>query len=307
VAIEFYCPQCGLETLVEEEFAGQSGPCRGCGSAVTVPLLLLDQDLPPVEEEEEIVCPPPPEPNPIAAIATVALIAFTVAALIMMAQPSRELSHSRFRESDIPRMASLQLMNIWTALRSYDDVYGSLPRAYWVDSRGNRSHSWREELLMKSWPKAGGFHLVTATPNDDLRAKELQEESGFCFHSFDDRDSPRPNTSFMVITGPGTMFEEGRDLSLKDCADDPSTTILVVEVRNSGVLWSEPADIDIRDLIWKINASDNKGLGCARGDGAHVLFADGRVRFLKNDTLESTLRAMVTRNGGEEVDLSEVP
>ena len=37
MAIEFTCPHCQVKTLVEEEFAGQSGPCYSCGKTVVVP------------------------------------------------------------------------------------------------------------------------------------------------------------------------------------------------------------------------------------------------------------------------------
>ena len=53
MAIEFFCPHCGLETFVEEEIAGQSGACRGCGELVTVPIQLLDQEFPPLQEERK--------------------------------------------------------------------------------------------------------------------------------------------------------------------------------------------------------------------------------------------------------------
>ena len=35
--IPFDCPHCGLQTLVEDEYAGQSGPCASCGKTITVP------------------------------------------------------------------------------------------------------------------------------------------------------------------------------------------------------------------------------------------------------------------------------
>src|SRR5581483_8218129 len=35
--IAFKCPQCGIETTVDERYAGQTGPCRQCGAAVTIP------------------------------------------------------------------------------------------------------------------------------------------------------------------------------------------------------------------------------------------------------------------------------
>jgi hypothetical protein len=36
--IPFTCPACGRSTQVDDRFAGQSGPCSGCGQPVTVPL-----------------------------------------------------------------------------------------------------------------------------------------------------------------------------------------------------------------------------------------------------------------------------
>src|SRR6478736_2456891 len=35
--IQFSCPHCGKHTTVADQYAGQSGPCAGCGKPVTVP------------------------------------------------------------------------------------------------------------------------------------------------------------------------------------------------------------------------------------------------------------------------------
>ncbi len=35
--IPFVCPHCGQKTDVDERYAGQSGPCAGCGRTVTIP------------------------------------------------------------------------------------------------------------------------------------------------------------------------------------------------------------------------------------------------------------------------------
>jgi len=37
MVIPFTCPHCGLQTNVPEEYAGQSGPCAGCGQTITIP------------------------------------------------------------------------------------------------------------------------------------------------------------------------------------------------------------------------------------------------------------------------------
>ena len=35
--VPFACPHCGEQTLVDEQFAGRSGPCIGCGKLIVVP------------------------------------------------------------------------------------------------------------------------------------------------------------------------------------------------------------------------------------------------------------------------------
>jgi hypothetical protein len=34
--VPFTCPHCGHQTLVQDQYVGQSGPCAGCGQTVTV-------------------------------------------------------------------------------------------------------------------------------------------------------------------------------------------------------------------------------------------------------------------------------
>ena len=35
--IPFECPHCGLSTAVDDQYAGMTGPCAGCGRTITVP------------------------------------------------------------------------------------------------------------------------------------------------------------------------------------------------------------------------------------------------------------------------------
>jgi prepilin-type processing-associated H-X9-DG protein len=43
-----------------------------------------------------------------------------------------------------------------------------------------------------------------------------------------------------------------------------------------------------------------------RRAGFNACFADGSVRFIRSQADETTLRGLVTRNGGEKVDLSKL-
>ena len=50
--IPFACPHCGRETLVEDKFAGQSGPCIACHKTIVVPLALTPGAVVPSERKE---------------------------------------------------------------------------------------------------------------------------------------------------------------------------------------------------------------------------------------------------------------
>src|SRR5262245_7445604 len=36
--IAYSCPHCGKQFTVGEQFAGQTGPCAGCGKPITIPV-----------------------------------------------------------------------------------------------------------------------------------------------------------------------------------------------------------------------------------------------------------------------------
>jgi hypothetical protein len=44
----------------------------------------------------------------------------------------------------------------------------------------------------------------------------------------------------------------------------------------------------------------------ARRPGFAAVFADGQARFIRHDTSEGALRAIITWNGGEAVDLADL-
>ncbi len=48
MSVAFACPHCGRQTLVDDRYVGQSGPCSGCGQSVTV--VPVRPPLPSIEE-----------------------------------------------------------------------------------------------------------------------------------------------------------------------------------------------------------------------------------------------------------------
>jgi hypothetical protein len=118
-------------------------------------------------------------------------------------------------------------------------------------------------------------------------------------------------TRYQVFVGPGTAFE--RDgLTWADFPDGPAETILVAEA-GVAVPWSEPADLaysperplpPLGGVFHKPSHFLCYEVG--RTPGFVACFADGEARFVSGKTDEGTVRGLITRNGGEKVNVSRL-
>jgi prepilin-type processing-associated H-X9-DG protein len=79
--------------------------------------------------------------------------------------------------------------------------------------------------------------------------------------------------------------------------DGTSNTILAVEAAEP-TIWTRPDDLpfDLKGALPKFGVVP---------EGFNVLFADGTVRWLRSNINAEVMRALITRNGGEAVDLPD--
>ncbi|MEK6250060.1 MAG: hypothetical protein N2C12_17885 [Planctomycetales bacterium] len=110
-------------------------------------------------------------------------------------------------------------------------------------------------------------------------------------------------TNVSVVTGPDTPFDESRTQDLKEMDED---TIILVEVRDSGVHWAQPWDLDLRTMPSEINPTNGTGISGNFDGGFFVGFADGKVWFLDNDIPFDQLKPFLTLSGARELDREEV-
>jgi prepilin-type processing-associated H-X9-DG protein len=90
------------------------------------------------------------------------------------------------------------------------------------------------------------------------------------------------HTSYLAVVGPNTAWPGARTRKLADFAD-PSKTILVVEVANSGINWAEPRDLYVGQMAAGVNSKAGQGISSAHPGGAEALFADGHIEFIPDD------------------------
>jgi prepilin-type processing-associated H-X9-DG protein len=109
-----------------------------------------------------------------------------------------------------------------------------------------------------------------------------------------DMQEPSTNTPYRVFVGGGAMFnEDGKPIPLTRITDGTSNTIMLVHAVEY-VPWAEP-----RELRYSANSPVPRIGHPALVGGSNVLMADGSVRFIREGISDRTMRALITRAGGE--------
>ena len=152
--------------------------------------------------------------------------------------------------------------------------------------------SWRVAILpyVEQKPLYEKFHLDE--PWDSPHNKTLLKEIPSVYAPVVRGAEPRISTYFQVFTGPGTLFDDKLGTKISDVFDGVSNTLVVVEAATP-VPWTKPEDLEY---------DKDKPLPKLRGqfrDGFPAVFADGSVILLRKSIAPETLRALITRNGGE--------
>jgi hypothetical protein len=191
--------------------------------------------------------------------------------------------------------ARIQSMNnlkqLALAMHNYMDSTGAFPAAALYDKDGKAILSWRVQLLpyLDQNELYKEFKLDEAW--DSPHNKKLLAKMPRLFASPISKAKPG-ETHYQAFVGPSAGFEGKRGIHIRDISDGTSNTIMFAEA-SKAVPWTKPEDLpyDPKKPLPKI--------GGLWKDGFIAAFFDGSVRFLPSKMKETTLRAYITRNGGE--------
>jgi prepilin-type processing-associated H-X9-DG protein len=162
----------------------------------------------------------------------------------------------------------------------YHQQYGHFPPAYSVDSKGKRLQSWRAFVM--PFMESAWFPI----PRPDL-PWDSPSNSSFAnthirpYHCPADDSQPQ-NTSYVAVVGPRTAWPGAHGSKLSDFKD-PSKTVMVIELDNSGINWTEPRDLDIDQILSGANPTLTHGFASQHAEGINVLFADGNVESIPSN------------------------
>jgi hypothetical protein len=198
-------------------------------------------------------------------------------------------------EATPSQMAQNKIKQLAVAMYNYETDHGHLPPAASYSKDGKPLLSWRVLILP---------YLADKRDNDLYRVFKLDEpwdspnnlpllERIPRVYACQRETILRYGTPYQVFVGKGAAFEGTEGVSLKDFPDGLDKTILIVEAAET-VPWTKPEDIEFSgDLRFP-------SLGNVSEHFFLAVFADGASRRFPKRFPESTLRALVSRNAGDD-------
>jgi len=195
-------------------------------------------------------------------------------------------------------------------LLQYHDRHGCFPPPYIEDDQGQPLYSWRVLLLPYVEDQKIYQQWHFDQPWNSPHNRPLADQVVDIYRCPASPQSNQPLTDYLAVVGQGMAWEQGKSLTLDDFADGLDQTIMLVEVEGSRVHWAEPVDLDRATMSLQINGPPGRAIGSlhemksrwSSQPGANAGFADGAVIFLPERLKPGEVEAMLTRDGGEQVD-----
>jgi len=279
-------------TLVASVFCGLVSQCGGAGFAVSVLVAFLTM----------MACGAAMR-QPWLFAGGMSMSVVTAASLLLMTWMAHE-------EEKNTRGWRCQRNMRWigVALLNYESKNGSFPPAYISDENGRPVHSWRVLILPYLEEQELYDQYDFDEPWDGPNNRKLADQMPDVFKCpAHDPKVATTTTSYAAVVGPRTAWPGETPRKIREITDGTAKTISVVEAADSGIHWMAPRDLQMTQLDAAENGTTGQGLSSKhRGGVVLVSFVDGFVFPLSGDLDPETLKALLTVDGGEEVNLEDL-
>ncbi len=288
--IAYSCPSCGKQFTVADQYAGQSGPCAACGKPITIPLAGgMPMGMPPGYAPQAAAATGVGASLAVIIIALAVVPLLIIGILVALLLPAIGAARGAAKRAQ----SSNNMKQLALAIHNYHDVYQSLPPAVVTDANGKPLYSGRVLLLpfleqasvYEQWDKSQSWDSSANKPLADMIIPTLRDPN---------ETGPMSHTSYLFSAGPGSLFEPGQNVKMTNVTDGLSNTIMMVEVKGSGINWAEPRDLDLSSGT--LPAGNHAA-------GNIMAMGDGSVRTVPAGTFPQTIQASATKSGGETVML----
>ncbi len=279
MAIVLSCPSCGQQSSVGEEHAGKKSVCPFCNATLIIP----SASGPAYAAAPVSTLPPSSKGGLSGWIVLVIVLAcmvpcsgILIGLLLPAVQAAREAGR-RAKCINNERQIAVAMMNI-EALKT------RFPPAATIDIGNRFPVSWRVEILpyldqvslykqydhTKAWDDPANAAVLNAMPP--------------VFGCPSDPDGVNNETSYFMITGPGTMGGAPGPLGAGpiQLRNGPNHTIMLVEVAGRHVPWTQPRDITVAEL----SSMARNGQISMHPRGFNVAYADGHCDFKSMDNID---------------------
>jgi len=187
------------------------------------------------------------------------------------------------------------LKQIALALHNYHDANGTFPAAAVVDKKGKPMLSWRVMILPYIEQDELYKQFKLDEPWDSEHNKQFIDKIP-PIYALPKKLSKPGHTHYRVFVGNDAMFDWIQGTTFAQITDGTSNTIMVAEAAE-GVPWTKPEELEFDPM------KELPKLGKAFKGGFNAAFGDGSVRFLRDTLPAQTLKALITKGGGEIVNI----
>ncbi|MFT7630880.1 MAG: hypothetical protein ACI87E_001889, partial [Mariniblastus sp.] len=171
-------------------------------------------------------------------------------AIVLLLLPSIQVARESSR-----RIACMNNMRqLVLAIHNYESAYHSFPFAVEPDRPDHPQQTWRVRILPFADEPAMASLYASDEPWDGATNRTLASQRP-SFYACYSSDLLPHQTTYKLITGPGTAFSGDKRLTFEDIKEGSPCALIMIEDFSNPINWLEPKDLTVEEAIKAITQS----------------------------------------------------